>query len=262
MIRVKGLGYHPAEGSEEIDRQRRVWASKPEVRSFYKIQVFSRIIRELPDVGPLVEIGSGAGTFKQTAPWVIATDVIDCPWIDVRCTALGLPFKNGSIQGIAAINVLHHLPSIGPFLREAARVLPVGGRCICVEPWITPMSRIFYRWFHQEDCHPIDDGLFGVHSADDRPMHGNTFVPFQGLRVPAHVEAEIPGLRLCRIEPFSGLGWCLSKGFREGALLPDRWLRPLLCAEDKTNSWWSGWAGLNALLVFERVPPLAHGQPR
>jgi SAM-dependent methyltransferase len=201
-----------------------------------------------------VEIGSGAGTFKGCEPRVIATDVIDCPWINVRCTALRLPFKDGSIPGLAAINVLHHLPSIGPFLREAARVLPPGGRCVCVEPWITPVSRLFYRWVHQEDCHPVDDPLFGVHTTDDRPMHGNTFVPYQALKDRRRLMAEIPDLRLLTVEPFAGLGWCLSKGFREGALLPNGWLRALLRVEDRTNALWAGWAGLNAVLVFERKP--------
>ena len=261
-MRVKGFGYRPDEGPGEIDRQRRVWESKPQVRSFYQMQVFPRITRELPSAGPCVEVGSGAGTFKDSEPAIVATDVIDCPWIDVRCTGLNLPFRDGSVTGLVAINVLHHLPSIGPFLQEAARVLSPGGRFVCVEPWITPVSRVFYRWFHQEDSHLVDDALLGTNTTDDRPMHGNTYIPYQAFRDSARLQATIPALRLTLVEPFSCLGWCMSKGFREGAMLPDRYLRLLLRFEDWSNRWWSRTAGLNALIVFERIadaPPTPLG---
>jgi SAM-dependent methyltransferase len=253
VIRIKGFGYRPSEGPEELERQRTVWATKPQLRSFYEIQVFRRILRELPGSGPIVEVGSGAGTFKAACPRVIATDVIEIGGLDLRCTGLHLPFARQALAGVVAVNVLHHLPAVGPFLTEAARTLRPGGRLVCVEPWVTPLSRVFYRWCHQEEFHPVDDALLGTYSDDDRPMHGNTFVPYQALRDRMRLRAEIPGLSLRIVEPFACLGWALSLGFREGAFLPDRWLRPLLRLEDKTSAWWGGLGGLNALLVFEAL---------
>ncbi len=53
----------------------------------------------------------------------------------------------------------------------------------------------------------------------------------------------------------AGLGWCLSKGFREGALLPNGLLRIVLKLEDLTNPLWSRLGGLNAMILIERVKP-------
>lgn len=256
-MKLKALGYAPSEGPEDIDRQRRVWEAKPQVRSFYEVQVFPRIDRELRSEGPIVEIGSGAGTYRGWNPSVIATDIVMTDDLEVRCSALDLPFASGRIGSLVAINVLHHLPAIGPFLDEAIRVLEPGGRCIFVEPWITPASRVFYRWFHQEDNEPVEDPLFGQNTADDRPMHGNTYLPFQALSDRAALADRFPDLVRTRVELFSGLGWCLSMGFRDGALLPDRLLRPLLHLEDRTGPIWSKLGGLNALIVLERGPSVS-----
>jgi SAM-dependent methyltransferase len=248
---TKLSSYRPAETADEILRQRHVWKTKPQVRSFYELQVFPRVDRELPSEGPIVEVGSGAGVFGESTPRLVATDVIDARWLQLRCSALALPFPNHTVAALVAINVLHHLPAVGPFLLEAARALRPGGRLVCVEPWMTPVSRVFYRWFHQEECRPVADPLFGANTDPSRPMHGNTFIPYQAI---PRVSAQLGGLVLRKLEPFSGLGWCLSMGFREGALLPDAVLRALLRLEDASNAVWSNWAGLNALIVFEATP--------
>lgn len=250
--RIKGLGYRPSVAGDEIDRQRRIWAAKPQVRSFYEIQVFPRILRELPAQGPLVEVGSGAGTLKARLPRLIATDVLANPWLDLCCSALELPFSDGSLTSVVAVNVLHHLSPLGAFWEEVSRVLAPGGTCVCVEPWMTPCSRLFYGWIHQEDCHAVTNPMFGAISNQEKPMYGNSYLPYQAL---SELEMYFPSLQIKKIECFSGLGWCLSKGFREGALLPNRLLRILLKLENLTNPLWSRLGGLNALILIEHVKP-------
>ena len=53
---------------------------------------------------------------------------------------------------MVGLDVLHHLPDPAAFFCEAARVLAEGGRLSLVEPWITPLSWVVYRFFHQENC--------------------------------------------------------------------------------------------------------------
>jgi SAM-dependent methyltransferase len=250
---MKAAGYRRSEGPDEIERHRRIWQTKPQVRSFYELQVFPRVVRALPARGPIVEIGSGAGIFSPDGITIVSTDVIDSPWLDLRCSAAEMPFLDFSLGAIVAVNVLHHLPSLGPFLKETARVLGPSGRCVCVEPWITPLSGIFYRWCHHEGCRPVPDPFVGPNTAADLPMDGNTYVPFQAFGPGAATDLSGFGLRLVSLEVFGGVGWCLSMGFRETALLPDRWLRPLLRWEDKTSRVWTKWAGLSSLIVLERV---------
>lgn len=56
-----------------------------------------------------------------------------------------LPFANGSCAILIVQGGLHHLPGLPDDLEqtlsEAARVLQPGGRCVAVEPWLTPFLR-------------------------------------------------------------------------------------------------------------------------
>ena len=61
----------------------------------------------------------------------------------------------------------------------------------------------------------MSDALFGKQTSDDRPMHSNTFVPYQALHSAQRLEATLLGLGVQKVELFSGLGRCLSLGFRE-----------------------------------------------
>jgi hypothetical protein len=52
---------------------------------------FLKIIPGLPD-GKIIELGSGGGFLKELAPEVICSDIIDLPHIDMRFSALKMPF--------------------------------------------------------------------------------------------------------------------------------------------------------------------------
>lgn len=58
-----------------------------------------------------------------------------------------LPFDDASFDAVAIQGMLHHLPAIGPTLREAVRVLRPGGELYVSEPCIesTPVSKIINR---------------------------------------------------------------------------------------------------------------------
>lgn len=248
---IKGFGYRPSQEGDELFRQRRVWDDKTQVRSFYELQVFPRIVKEIEAGGVTVEVGAGSGTLKDSYPDLIASDIVLTPWIDLRCNASRLPFGDKSITQLVGVNVLHHIFPLGDFLREMERTLKHGGRGIFVEPWITPISRVFYRLFHQEDCHPVINPFYEKHPDVNLPMRGNTYLPFQMTK---SMEDKFTCLRIKKIEMFSCLGWCLSKGFRPDALMPDNLLRFILRIENRTEKLWGWLAALNALLIIERTP--------
>ncbi len=52
------------------------------------------------------------------------------------------------------INVLHHLPEVQHFFREATHCMQSGGVISMIEPWLTPWSKPIYQNFHHE---PFDD---------------------------------------------------------------------------------------------------------
>ena len=53
---------------------------------------------------------------------IISLDILSAPWVDVVGDAEALPFADGSIAGIAMLDVLHHLSRPMSFFEEANRV--------------------------------------------------------------------------------------------------------------------------------------------
>lgn len=93
----------------------------------------------------LLEVGAGSASLLSEipAPLRVACDLSPAmlrrrtgaePIHKVRCDAEYLPFAQASFDGLAAINLLEHMPSPRRALYEMARVLQVGGRLLVVTP--------------------------------------------------------------------------------------------------------------------------------
>jgi SAM-dependent methyltransferase len=199
-----------------LARHRAIWRRRPELRDVYH-EWFERLLARVDGLAPVVEVGAGPGFFKEFAPHVIATDVVPGRWLDVRCDGDVLPFRTGGLGALLMVDTLHHLPRPLDFLAEAARVLRPGGRLAMVEPWITPLSYVLYRYFHHEDCR------FGVELADPfgrrakAALDGNAAIPYLAL---ARIRAGASGLRLLSLEPFLGLPYLTTFGFKVERPLP------------------------------------------
>ncbi|MBD5626908.1 MAG: class I SAM-dependent methyltransferase [Desulfovibrio sp.] len=74
-----------------------------------------------------LELGSGAGFFKEVRPGLITSDVRKSPRIDRVIDALAMDIPDDSVRCIYAINVFHHLPSPDTFFLEISRTLRRGG---------------------------------------------------------------------------------------------------------------------------------------
>jgi len=204
-----------------------IWGRRPELRQVYG-EWFERLLGCVAGLAPVVEVGAGPGFFKEFAPRLIAADVVPGPWIDVCCDAGVLPFRSGSVGGIVMLDTLHHLPRPLEFLAEAARVLRTGGRVAMVEPWITPASYLIYRYLHHEDCRLSVDLAQPFDGKVRAAFDGNAAIPY--LTLERVRQGGLP-LRLVSAEPFIGLPYLATFGFKVGRPLPRILLRLSRLAE-------------------------------
>ena len=203
-----------------LNSARTTWQKKPVLRAIYH-DYYRRMVDECVP-GQTLEIGGGSGNLKEFLPNVISTDIQAVPWLDVAADAQALPFPNSTFDNIVMLDVLHHIERPARFFREASRTLRPGGRIIMVEPMITPVSWIFYNFFHPE---PVDMGVDplveGDLSPDRDPFDANQAFPtniFIGNR--SNFEGKFPDLRIASIQLLSIFAYPLSGGFRPWSLLP------------------------------------------
>jgi hypothetical protein len=116
------------------------------------------------------------------------------------------------------LDVLHHLPRPLDFMNEAARALQPGGVVAMIEPWITPASYLLYRWFHHEDCALRVDIQSPFESTGKKAFDGNAAIPYRLVRHHSRI-SPLP-LRLVRREPFLGLPYLATLGFKRARPLP------------------------------------------
>jgi SAM-dependent methyltransferase len=240
-----------------VDREpsayREIWIQKPVLRD-----VYGDIYRRMLDAcapGSILEIGGGSGNFKSFAPHTISSDIATAPWLDLVCDAQQLPFGDASFANIVLVDVLHHIGNPLRFLQESERVLEPGGRLICCEPAITPLSGIFYRLFHDE---PVDMSVnplsVATASSDKDPWDSNQAIPT--LLVGRYREAlarAVPKLPLHKVERFSFVAYPLSGGFQPWSLLPQRAARPLLELEWRSRGFFGRLAAFRLLAVYRRT---------
>jgi len=172
----------------------------------------------LPD-GKLVEIGSGSGFFKQVAPQVICTDILDLPTNDMTISALDMPFEDESISGIFMIDTFHHLPDVELFLKESNRVLKKGGKIIMIEPANSAWARFIYSNFHHEPFEPKANWKLD----STGPLSGaNGALPWIVFsRDHELFHSKFPKLKLEAADAISPIQYLLSGGLSYRQLLPN-----------------------------------------
>lgn len=217
-----------------LQEHRSVWERKPVLRAIYR-DYHRRILANLPQDGPILEIGAGSGHLREMAPNIVSLDLLPAPWVDVAGDAETLPFADDSFAGLAMLDVLHHLPRPAMFFQEVARVLRPGGRLTMIEPGLTPVSWIFYNFFHQEDVdcsvNPLDAQPAEV-AAD--PFASNQAIPtllFKKQRFVQQFEAAHPELSIIHCEWLSLFAYPLSGGFKSWSLMPALIVGPMLRLE-------------------------------
>jgi SAM-dependent methyltransferase len=210
------------------------------------------ICRHLPDVpGEVLELGSGGGVLADYIPGAITSEVFPCSGIRMVADGRSLPLASGSLRAIALVDVLHHIPEVRGFFREAERCLVPGGAVIMLEPWVSRWSRFVYTRFHHE---PFQSESPDWSFPEQGPLSGaNIALPWMVFeRDRALFETEFPKLRIEQVQPLMPFRYLVSGGVSMRGLMP-RATTPLWRAIEKSlEPWMRHWA-MFALILLRRV---------
>ena len=238
---------------DKLREHRRIWARKPAFRRVYR-RLCERVWSLCSPHRPIVELGCGAGLFREFYPDVIATDVTPTRWTNLACDASRLSFATDSVGNLVMIDVFHHLAGPRAFLAEAARVLKPGGRTVMLEPWTSWLGYRFYRYIHHEsaDYDADPDHPFGPNK---HPFEGNAAMPrmhFGPDREGSRRLLRELGLAIVSVQPVPALGAILTGGFRPYGFTRG-WMVPALQGIDTFLQPLSRWLGLRAFVVMEKT---------
>ena len=232
-----------------------LWRDRPLTRAIYR-KYHRAIVRHRSTVpGADLEVGSGHGSFAEFAPNVISCDIAPCPWLDCAADALQLPFGDASLSNIIMIDVLHHLSDPSGFLAGAARTLAPGGRVLLIEPYVSPVSWIAWRFFHEEDIDMNIDPLAATGSAcsSDDPWKANIAIPtLMFWRNVAAFRRRFPAFRIEYRRRFDLLLYPLSGGFERKRLVPLP-LVPFVAAFERLLTPFASLLAFRGMVVLERV---------
>jgi SAM-dependent methyltransferase len=207
----------PARG-EEISRLVR---KKAALRRLY-LETYARYaacLRRCPAEGLAVELGSGAGFAKEVLPEIVTTDVLAYPHVDRVVDGREMPFADGSVRALFLLNVLHHIPDVGAFFRECARVLKPGGRVLVVDEYPGWIGGFVLRHLHHE---PFDAQAAEWSFPSKGPLSDANgalaWIVFERDR--DRFEREHAQLRVAAFERHTPLRYWLAGGLKRWSLLP------------------------------------------
>lgn len=242
--------------TERLHEHRRLWAAKPVLSRVYQ-PWFDALLEHAPRGARVLEIGAGPGFLGEAARrsrpdlrWV-ASDLHPVAWNTLAADAGQLPVRSAAVQAVIGLDVLHHLPDPAAFFAEAARVLAPGGRIALVEPWITPLSWLVYRFFHQEDCRVSADAWQPFPPGAKDSFDGNATVPWQLVRDTPLERWHALGLQGPRVLRVNAFAYLLTLGFRPGSLLPAAAVAPAM-GIDRHTGWLAPLAALRAQISWEK----------
>ena len=135
-----------------LDQSLQKWLSSSGLRNVYQ-DIFKQLIQNA-EGSRWLELGSGAGFFKQFDNRVVTSDIRKTSYVDQAVSAYEIHKRADKWDAIFAMDMLHHLTRPFDFFASAAQALAPSGRIILAEPCGTSLGRRFYKIFHQEPCEP------------------------------------------------------------------------------------------------------------
>lgn len=228
--------------------RRQIIETKPFLRKIYS-EWYAAIVSALRHNSQnVLELGSGAGFFKEHCPQAITSEVFQTPGVDVVADACNLPFPGNSLDAIVMTDVFHHIPRVRQFLTEAARCIRPGGRVVMIEPWRTAWSEWVYTNLHSEPF--IPRGTWEI--PDSGPLSGaNGALPWIVFERDRLLFAEqFPQWRVAGITPLMPIAYLLSGGVSMRSLMPGLMYKPIRTLESLSSE--RRWA-MFALIELELI---------
>jgi SAM-dependent methyltransferase len=230
------------------------WERKKSIRLLYR-DFHRQLLDNCPE-GRVLDIGSGTAHIKEFSADIVSTDILPFPGIDAVADAHRLPFADQSFSGVVMLDVLHHLERPVEFLKEASRVLRVGGRLAMIEPAMTALARRFYDRFHEEPVDMQADAFAAVEINPDRnPFDANQAIPsllFATEPARRRVEQTIPSLGVRSVDWLSLLAYPMSGGFQKWSLMPAPLVAPTLALERRVPAAIRKHVAFRMMVVLER----------
>ena len=235
-----------------LSERQLLWRRKPVLREIYN-DLYERMVQHAVE-GKTLEIGGGSGDIKTYIPDAITTDILFTPWLNAVTDAQSLPFADNSFGNIVMFDVLHHIEQPGLFFSEAQRVLQPGGRVIMMEPMITPVSWVFYTYFHPEDVDMSQDPLEKSNREGKAAFDANQAIPtWLFFKNKERFSNLFPMFELAKLQRLSLFSYPLSGGFRPWSLLPSKAVKSMLSAEDYLLPLLGPLMAFRMLVVLERT---------
>lgn len=206
--------------SPETTRLRlEIIAGKPFLRGIYE-EWYAALARCVPDgSGRVLELGSGAGFLEAFVPDVVRSEIFPCPGIAVVLDACHMPVRPASLRAIVMTDVLHHVPDVRAFLREATAAVRPGGVVAMVEPWVSAWSRAVYGRLHHEPFVPEaprwEFDATGPLSSANGALPWIVFERDRGT-----FEREFPEWRIETVQPMMPFRYLVSGGVSMRSLMP------------------------------------------
>jgi SAM-dependent methyltransferase len=225
MSRLKQWLAHPLTCGLDIDDprtthlRRRIIREKNFLRQIYQ-EWYCAIAASLPDgAGAVLELGSGAGFLGDFVPDLITSELFPCRDVRLVLDGMALPFADASLRGLVMTDVLHHVPAPRRLCAEAARCVRPGGVLVCIEPWVTPWSRLVYTRLHHE---PFCPEAAAWEFPPRGPLSGaNGALPWiMFARDRAQFEREFPEWHIDVIDRMMPLRYLVSGGVSLRSLMP------------------------------------------
>lgn len=176
-----------------------------------------------------LELGSGGGFMGERYPNIITSDIMDTGNVDMVIDAQELPFMEGELEVIYAMHVLHHIPDVVKFLREAERTLCVGGGIVLVEPYWSPFATFVYGNFHPE---PFDKTAESWNVRGGAMSGSNQALSYILLkRDKEKFDKMFPDLKVIYEKPFNCMRYMATGGMWLKPKLPEFMFPVLKCVE-------------------------------
>lgn len=187
---------------------------------------FKNSLSGLPKKRKLVELGSGGGFIKDIIPDITTSDVFKIPGIDLKFSAIKMPFRDESIDRFFMLNVIHHIQDPRLFFKEVDRCLKSNGKLIAIEPANTLWGRIVYQNFHHDErFDPRGGWTLKTQKALSDANGAIPWIIF--IRDRKKFEKQFPNLKIIKIYAHTPIQYLVSGGTSFRQLSPG-WGYPII----------------------------------